>query len=252
MPGHPALQSQSEPPSAAWATGPERPRLDDGVVHVWRADLDRVPASLVSVLSPSELERGRQIISERRRRRWMRSRAALRELLARYLGTDPRALRIATPEGGKPALDSDRLGMVRPAFSLSHSGRFALYAFSSVEIGVDLELPRRTVDDVSVAARRLGASQAERLAALEPQVRAREFRRAWVRYEARVKLVGGPLSGQRPDTGRGAPWVAELPLVARAGAAALASVRTPSRVLCFDLALARAVRESDGRLHRQG
>jgi 4'-phosphopantetheinyl transferase len=168
----------------------------------------------------------------------MSSRAVLRELLSRYLATDPRTLPIAAPEGGKPALDGGPPGTEQPAFSLAHSDQLALYALSSVEIGVDLELPRRAVHEVPLAARRFGAAEAARLAGLEPRARTREFRRAWVRYEATVKLWGGPLGGHPPDPERGAPWVVELPLVARDAAAALASVRTPSEVLCLDLALA--------------
>ena len=65
----------------------------------------------------------------------------------------------------------------------------------------------------------LGSAEAERLAALDPETRTREFLRAWVAHEAAVKCRGGGL-GRPPSGSPGAElWTAELDVGPRAAAA---------------------------------
>jgi hypothetical protein len=129
----------------------------------------------------------------------MRSRGVLRALLGRYLQLDPSTLRFNLGPHGKPAL----LGG-GPAFNLSHSGTLAVYALSaSAEVGVDVQLDLRQIDEAAIARRFLTAADARALAQLPPPERRTEFLRAWVRHEAALKCRGsGFAAGREAGTGR--------------------------------------------------
>ena len=62
-------------------------------------------------------------------------------------------------------------------------------------VGVDVEVPRRAIDEVALAARAFGPAEARRLEGLDPAVRAQEFLRAWVRHEAQLKCRGTGIGG---------------------------------------------------------
>jgi 4'-phosphopantetheinyl transferase len=211
-------------------------------------------------LSEAERERRRQIVSERDRRLWGRSRGVLRVLLARYLDAAPQQVPLALDANGKPCLGrahGDRRA-AGPAeslhFNLSHSGELALYAFSSSwPVGVDVELGRRVAEDgarrdhVALARRVFGEREGRRLQALPPASREREFLRLWTRYEAALKRVGRGI-GAGPDSSgadgsdvdesgvRGSAWIVELDLGGDGvGAAALAGAQAASALRLWEL-----------------
>lgn len=188
-------------------------RATEGSVHVWRADLAAIGDQPEQLLSEEELARAAQIVSERKRVLWARSRGVLRALLGRYLDRDPRALRFVLGPHGKPALLFE--GPTPAAdlrFNLSHSGEIALYAVTAGrEVGIDVEVPRRRVDELAIAERVLGKEQARRLADLDSQARTREFIRAWVTREASVKCRGTGLgTAPRGDLPAANLWTSEL------------------------------------------
>ena len=157
---------------------------------------------------------------------WMRSRGVLRVLLGRYLQQDPGALRLSTGAHGKPELRPQGL-----SFNLAHSGRLALYAIAETgAVGVDVEIARRPVNEVAVAERSFGPVEARRLADLDPAAREREFRRLWVRHEARLKCRGTGIGGTSAEASTGQLWIAELDVGDRAAAAVAADA--PPRELC--------------------
>jgi 4'-phosphopantetheinyl transferase len=205
-------------------------------VHVWRADLPGVPEQILELLDSEERARGERLASKRDSRLWMSSRGVLRVLAARYLQRDPSSLRFATGAHGKPELmpPSERGRRPRLSLNLSHSGRLALYAFSATgSIGVDVEVPRRPIDEVALAARAFGPAEAQRLEGLGPAERRSEFLRAWVRHEAELKCRGTGIGracaeGASPR----APWIAELD-VGLDGAAAVALQEPPRELHCW-------------------
>ena len=213
----------------SWAPGPLQPSLTEGAVHVWRADLPTLAPDLGELLCKQERARAERIVNKREGELWRRSRGLLRELLGRYLGLEPASLRFAIGEHGKPALDQDRL-----PFNMSHSGELALYAFSDAgAVGVDVELARRPVDEVAIAARMLGEDVAQRLQALDPATRQREFLRAWARHEAELKCLGVGIGEAGAERSGHRPWVEELELGPTAGAA-VATERRTRELLCWD------------------
>lgn len=211
----------------AWAPGPLCPRLADGAVHVWRADLADVSEKLAGLLSGDERARAARLVDTRRGELWRRSRGLLRTLLGRYLARDPSSLRFALGAHGKPVLVFD--GEDSLSFNMSHSGSTALYAFTGAgEIGVDVETARRRIDEVAVARRALGRTTTARLEGLDPGTRRREFLRAWARHEAALKCLGVGIGGAgigepRADAGGPELWVSELELGDLDAAAAVAT-----------------------------
>ena len=164
-------------------------------------DLAAVDERLAGLLCEQEQARAERILDDRARPLWMRSRGVLRALLGRYLQRDPGTLRFSLGAHGKPAL----LGG-GPAFNLSHSGTLAVYAISaSGEVGVDVQLARRRIDEAAIARRFLAAADAQRLAQLPAPERRAEFLRAWVRHEATLKCRGTGFGG---DGGAGAEGAA--------------------------------------------
>jgi 4'-phosphopantetheinyl transferase len=210
---------------------------------VWRADLEAVGDQLDGLLCAAELERAGRMLRERDRQLWVRSRGVLRALLGRYLQADPAALRFAAGAHGKPALLEDEQAPTlatqltapgsRLSFNLSHSGQLALYAFSgSGEVGVDVEVSRRSLDEVALAERVFEAAEAERLEGLDPAIRQQEFRRLWTRHEAVLKLRGTGIGAQPRNVGL-EPWIAELEIGSQA-AGAVAIDEPPRELCCWD------------------
>lgn len=215
----------------AWAPGPSCPLLADGAVHVWRADLTAVADDLGNLLCAEERARAERTVDERNGELWRRSRGLLRELLGRYLQVDPSSLRFSIGEHGKPALADETSPTVD--FNMSHSGQLALYAFSDAgAVGVDVEIARRPTDEVAIAARVLGASEAAHLQALDPAARRREFLRAWTRYEAERKCLGVGIGGTDGVIEVTRPWVADLEL-GRDAAGAVATARPADELRCW-------------------
>jgi len=197
-------------------------------VHVWRAELTKLAPSLTELLSEDERRRGANILNKREGELWGRSRGLLRELLGRYLELEPASLRFVHGEHGKPGLDRDPL-----PFNMSHSGEIALYAFSQAgPVGVDVQLARRPVDEVGIAERMLGDEEAQRLRALDPESRQREFLRSWARHEAEQKCLGIGVGEARSRPTSAKPCTVDLTLD---GAGAAVATAQPARELrCWD------------------
>jgi 4'-phosphopantetheinyl transferase len=228
----------------AWGPGPRHPRLARGALHVWRADLVTVSDDVLNALSPEEHARADRILGERKRRLWARSRGVLRDLLGRYLDSDPGDVRIVVCEHGKPALvgtagnprdpQSKSAASDRTYFNLSHSRGLALYAFAEAgPVGVDVEVTRQRGNEVAIAKRVLGRATARDLEAAHHSA-GRAFLRAWTRHEAELKCAGSGISPPgMSDREPPSVWSLGLEMGPRAmGSVAAAAV--PCDLLCCD------------------
>jgi len=232
----------------AWTPGPQRPLLADDAVHVWRADLTDVPDALGELLDADERARAARFANPRDAERWRRSHGLLRALLGSYMQLEPASLRFTAGVHGKPALagDSGRARVGEPhepaethaapplSFNMSHSAQLALYAFSRAgAVGVDVEVARRrTIDEVAIASRTLGAATAERLRSLEQPARGREFLLAWARHEAQLKCLGVGIGATASD-GAHELWLVGLGMGPHA-AAAVAAEHPARELSCWD------------------
>src|SRR6266566_6326583 len=106
-------------------------QLASDEVHSWCASLDVPPetsARLYATLTPDERTRSARFQFERDRQRFIVARGVLRDLLGRYLQTQPSQINFVYNAFGKPDL-SPEFG-ARLKFNLSHSAGFALIAIA--------------------------------------------------------------------------------------------------------------------------
>jgi 4'-phosphopantetheinyl transferase len=161
-------------------------------IHVWTAQLDSGPAGRLAafeVLSPEELDRAGRYRFEHDRRRFIVARAALRYLLAGYLGRDPGSLRLVSGPRGKPQLAPGVTGWLR--FNSSRSESLAVFAVGrDRELGVDVERVRTDMDFEPLVDRVLSEAERGALDQLAPEARRRAFYRCWTRKEAYLKALG--------------------------------------------------------------
>ena len=152
-------------------------------------------ASLVQ--SPDLVDRARLLLSDEERchadrgtpavrtRRTL-TRAAVRLALTRCTGADPSALRLVSDADGKPRIDAPG-----PAFSVSHTDRWALIGATSLgEIGVDLEQIVAIGELEAIVRERFPAAVTCDVLGVIGEERLRRFYRHWTRLEAALKARG--------------------------------------------------------------
>src|SRR3989442_13523096 len=130
-------------------------QLASDEVHSWCASLDVPPetsARLYATLTPYERTRSARFQFERDRQRFIVTRGVLRDLLGRYLQTQPGQISFVYNASGKPDL-SPEFGS-RLKFNLSHSAGVALIAVATdSNVGVDLEYIRPQPDYTGISRR---------------------------------------------------------------------------------------------------
>jgi 4'-phosphopantetheinyl transferase len=166
-------------------------RVRDGEVHLWRIRLDlpaTVRAGLATLLAPEECRRAARFHRERDGARFTIGRAALRCVLADYLGLDPWDCRFGYGPEGKPHLLNPPATL---SFNLSHSDDLALVAVAvGRAVGVDLERLRPDVEIDGVAKVVYTPSEIALLLSLSGAERRAAFFEMWTRKEAYLKAIG--------------------------------------------------------------
>ena len=175
--------------------------LDDGVlrnrlvsrsvgVHVWFFEVGS--SSYSKLLSEEERSRLRSFKFGEDRESYLFSHGLLRVLLGYYLGLDPHSVTISHEAGGRPFVSyGDGFGV---DFSVSHSKRAAVYAFSKRRVGVDVEMLRSDVDFDGVALSLLAPDDAKRFSDLPRSEKTILFYKMWTARESSFKTVGGKLA----------------------------------------------------------
>jgi 4'-phosphopantetheinyl transferase len=158
---------------------------------VWRASLDEVHALpvLERLLALDELARADRFRFQRDRSRYVTGRGILRLLLARYTGLDPARLEFRYGAHGKPELAG-----AGPQFNLAHSGPVALYAISSQEVGIDVELAQADFAGERIPENFFSSAEVQALRSLPSAEQPMAFLRCWTRKEAFIKARGDGLS----------------------------------------------------------
>ncbi|MEO8083878.1 MAG: 4'-phosphopantetheinyl transferase superfamily protein [Ardenticatenales bacterium] len=199
------------PPPSTWPPAPSPCPLLPGHAHVHRVPLDLSEATvhaMADVLAPDERARAAKQRRPRDGARWIVARAALRYVLASYIGGDAADVEFVVDDLGKPRLapSTTRSAAVRAAdlafnlsFNLSHSDGIALIAVTrGARIGVDIEATGRRTDFAAIAERYFSNSERAYLARLTPDVRADAFFVLWTAKEAYTKALGTGLSAGFP------------------------------------------------------
>jgi len=164
-------------------------------VHVWLVSLDRLEGTAAQ-LPPPDRARAERYLNPQAMERWVASRLALGQILAKYLHRPASTIEIAEEEGGKPRLPGREL-----EFNLSHSGDLALVAVSQRAVGVDVERIEPARDLLAIAERSFGEAEVARVRDAAPHERAATFYEEWTRHEARLKCLGVGLAGPEPAPG---------------------------------------------------
>jgi 4'-phosphopantetheinyl transferase len=200
-----------------WTPGASYAALAADEIRVWRVELDAgleteaqidgaLPGPELPLLSADEQERAARFVRARDRRRFVRCRAALREILGGLLAQAPGSIRFRARGNGKPELDAGlwRDGPPNLRFNLSHSADLALIAVCrGRELGVDLEQVRPIGEAQRIVASYFSPSEQAAFAALADDAKPLAFVRGWTRKEAILKGLGSGLAGlsARYETG---------------------------------------------------
>jgi len=165
-------------------------------VDLWRIRLDAEGEGryLRGLLSPEEIHRADQFHFQNGRLRFIRARAALRQILGGYIGIAPWEIVFCYGAEGKPELAGE-LEKFRIRFNLSHSGDLALLAVTrGLAVGVDIELINPEFACKEIAERFFSVNEVRYLLALPAVERADAFFSCWTRKEAYIKALGAGLS----------------------------------------------------------
>ena len=183
------------PQQPGWPTPFEPPPFASEEVHVWRTALDVSDedlARVAAVLSADERARADRFRVAPARRQFVAARAALRGVLATYLGCAPADVAFRLGPQGKPALTVPGTAL---HFNLSHSHGVALVAVTRRgEVGVDVEQVRPLTDADALAERYFAPAEVATLRALPEGERMEGFFNAWTRKEAFLKATGKGIS----------------------------------------------------------
>jgi len=164
-----------------------------GTVHVHEIALDAPWHGALALLDAIERGRAARLRFEQHRRRFTVAHAALRTILARYLGRAPLALGFATGEHGKPVLEDEADHGI--AFNLSHAHERAVVAVARARrVGVDLERLDGRRDTPRLVQRYFSTAEQAALATLSGDRARRAFFDCWVRKEAYLKARGAGLT----------------------------------------------------------
>jgi 4'-phosphopantetheinyl transferase len=181
-------------------------QLASDEVHSWCASLEVPPetsARLYATLTPDERTRSARFRFERDRQRFIVARGVLRDLLGRYLQTQPGQIRFVYNAFGKPDLSPEFANRLK--FNLSHSGPaprpgprsggLAVIAIATAsDVGVDLEYIRAESDYAEIARRFFSAAEVDYLMALPSHLYAEAFFSCWTKKEAYLKACGEGLA----------------------------------------------------------
>lgn len=220
-------------PSPIWSSAPRQLWLNAGDIHLWRASLSDSARlqGCCGVLSAEELIRAGRFAFEGDRQHFIIAHAALRTVLARYVGGEPSELEFTVGAFGKPRL-VQHFTDVR--FNLSHTDGLALIAISQGhEVGVDVERVNRDIEFEEIADHYFDPREAWDLRIAPPDERACRFFEVWTRKEACLKASGTGFGGE-VETSR---WNVQNLQPAEGYAGALASEGNDWRLACWEWSL---------------
>lgn len=180
-----------------WMPSSRHITLTENDVHVWRISLDVASETLYffqSLLCEEELARAKRFRFVKDRLRWCVARGTLRQLLGRYLETNPRTIRFNMNMWGKPFIASPSHG-THLQFNISHSADLALCAFTyNRRVGIDVEYMRDGVDYMLIARQMFSEHEQATLKSLPEAMQREAFFLCWSRKEAYVKARGEGLT----------------------------------------------------------
>ncbi|RKN12856.1 4'-phosphopantetheinyl transferase family protein [Streptomyces radicis] len=195
VPAFPA--APGAPPAPDWPAGPLRPATAEGAVDIWHVLLPTPGApptgpAETGTLDRNERARADAMARPEDRAAFVVAHTALRDILGRYLGIAPTAVRLALGRHGKPYLD----GHSRLAFNLSHTTGAALIAVALPgPVGVDIEADRGGDErHLALAERWFSPRESAAVRAALRRGRPSPFPAYWTCRESYAKAMGHGLA----------------------------------------------------------
>ncbi|ESA32273.1 4 -phosphopantetheinyl transferase [Leptolyngbya sp. Heron Island J] len=162
--------------------------LAPSTLDLWRISLEQ-PAQ-IDILSEDELDRLNRYRFAADRRKFAVARSSLRQILARYMQTNPADLIFDYGPYGKPSLHNEN----SLQFNLSHSGEYALCGVATQVVGVDIEQLRSMERLDGLIKRCLAPTEQQALASVPSVQQSAGFLRYWTCKEAYLKATGQGIS----------------------------------------------------------
>ncbi|MEO5910058.1 MAG: 4'-phosphopantetheinyl transferase superfamily protein [Pelobium sp.] len=165
--------------------------LDEGLNDLPKNDIWRIkiPQSEINIdkkyfhlISEEEMEKSSRFVHLKHQNSYLLSRLVLKILLAKYLNCQPETIYILKGTNGKPYIKEDIY------FNISHSGDWILLAFSTHEIGIDIEYINP--DQMTEELLNHVFHPKELKMIKESKKPIEEFYRFWTRKEAFLKKTG--------------------------------------------------------------
>lgn len=176
-----------------WQDADLRPILGHAETHLWLVSVTEFATKrgrLAASLSEKERERAARFRFDRDRNRFIVRRAALRDVLSRYMEVTAKEIRFSVMARGKPRL-ADGLGDHEVRFNDSSSADWALIGVARKrEIGVDLERIDPARADPKIAEHFFAPGEIDVLRDLSGRAWLEGFFNCWTRKEAFVKSLG--------------------------------------------------------------
>jgi len=211
------------PVLADWHPATTSSELGPDETRVWVVDLDKGVSAEDDedalgleaergILSADEQARADRFVRPRDRRRFVRCRAALREILGQLLAVRAGSVAFRAVGHGKPELDWAAMGTAFLAgrrelqFNVSHSGGRGLIAVGRGRaLGVDIEKVRLVTEAERIVASYFTPAESAAFGSIHDEAKAVAFVRGWTRKEAILKGLGIGLAGlaARYETGFG-------------------------------------------------
>jgi 4'-phosphopantetheinyl transferase len=179
--------------TSQWQTTPDDLLLSPDYVDIWRCCVglaDDQIGELSSLLSAEEKARAQRLKIAEKQNQFVITRGRLRQILGKYLNSDPCAFKFEYATHGKPYLEERWQGH-EILFNVSHSHNFVLIAMSlDHQLGIDIEKIQHDKDHTFLARRFFSKREQAELTALPEEIKRRAFYSCWTRKEAFVKAVG--------------------------------------------------------------
>jgi 4'-phosphopantetheinyl transferase len=151
-------------------------------VHIWKFPV--LPVDF-SILTDSEKTIAERFRFEDDRNRYITSRKALRNLLAKYLSVNPSDIHIIAEKGQKPYVKSPDTTI---RFNISHSGEWVVIALAQNELGIDIEKIDSAFDYSNLLTEHFSVAERQFISSAESPISAFYF--LWTRKEALTKAEG--------------------------------------------------------------
>jgi 4'-phosphopantetheinyl transferase len=185
-------------PPDKWLSPPANFDLKNGEeAHLWRIDLNQDFSAVQSeseILSTDERQRAEKYHFETDKKHFIVARAALREILSRYLDTAPHRVVFSRNQYGKPSISAE-ISNNLIEFNFSRSREIALCAVTRGRaVGVDIEFINEDSANLEIARRFFSPDEIAALQDIPAELKTAAFYSCWTRKEAFIKAVGKGLS----------------------------------------------------------